>query len=61
MPATNEVARLRRDVEALIEAVNLDLRPGSKSPMTRSDRRAIKSEIQKCMQDLDELSNRLTG
>lgn len=61
MPAVNEMARLTRDVDALVIVVNQDLRPGTKSPMTQGDRRAIKSEIEKCMQKLDELRTKLTG
>jgi len=61
MPAVNEMARLKRDVEALVQAVNLDLRPGSKSPMPQGERRSLRSEIETCMQSLDELRNRLTG
>ena len=61
MPAANEMARLARDVDALVVVVNQGLHPASKSPMTRSDRRAIKSEIEACMQKLDELRTRLTG
>ncbi|MEO6394843.1 MAG: hypothetical protein ABIO40_02925 [Devosia sp.] len=61
MPAGNEIARLKRDIETLTQAVNTDLRPGSRSPMTASERRALKSEIQACMQALDELGTRLSG
>jgi ElaB/YqjD/DUF883 family membrane-anchored ribosome-binding protein len=61
MPAINEAERLRRDVQALVEAVDLDLRPGSKSPMSAKEQRAIRSEIESCMQRLDELRNRLRG
>jgi hypothetical protein len=61
MPAVNEMARLTRDVDALVVVINQDLRPGSKSPMNQSDKRAIKSEIEKCMQKLDELRTKLTG
>ena len=61
MPAGTEVTRLKRDIEALQQAVNLDLKPGSKTAMTATQRRALKSDIQQCMQALDELSTRLTG
>ena len=61
MPAGTEVTRLKRDIEALQQAVNLDLKPGSKTAMTAIQRRALKSDIQQCMQALDELSTRLTG
>jgi hypothetical protein len=61
MPALNEVARLKRDIATLVEAVSIDLRPGSKSPMSVSDRRALKSELENCVRELDELRTRLTG
>jgi hypothetical protein len=60
MPAGTEVAKLTRDVKALIDAVALDLRPGSKTPMPLAERRNIRGEIEKCMQALDELRTRLT-
>lgn len=61
MAAVNEVARLKRDVESLKDAIATDLRHGSKSPMSTKDRRAVKSEIEHCMQELDELRTRLTS
>lgn len=60
MLAVSEVARLKRDVEQLSAAIRLD-KPGSKSALTLKDRRAIKSEIDWCIQELDELRGRLTG
>lgn len=61
MAALNEVARLKRDIRSLVEAVNIDLRPSSKVALSLSERRNIKSEIENCMRELDELRNRLTG
>ncbi|HEV7275217.1 MAG TPA: hypothetical protein VGN80_02915 [Devosiaceae bacterium] len=61
MPAINEAERLRRDVQSLVDAVDLGLRPGSKSPMTAKEQRAVRAEIEACMQRLDELRARLTG
>jgi hypothetical protein len=61
MPANTEMARLKRDIEALVAAVNLDLRPGSKTAMSASQKRSLKSEIQMSVQALDELATRLTG
>jgi hypothetical protein len=58
MAAVSEMAKLRRDVEALRAAVDLDLRPGSKTAMSPKDRRGIKSEIEQCIQELDELRTR---
>ncbi len=59
MPAANEMARLKREVEALGRAIELDLRPGTKTVMTPSQRRALRSEIEICVQRLDELRSRL--
>jgi hypothetical protein len=61
MPATTEMAKLKRDLTALVEAADLDLRQGSRTPMRPSERRALRSEIEKCMQELDELRTRLAG
>lgn len=60
MLAVSEVARLKRDVEQLTTALKAD-KPGSKTALTLKDRRALKSEIDWCIQELDELRGRLTG
>jgi hypothetical protein len=59
MPAATELARLQRDVEALIAAVELDLKVAAKSPMPPRQRMAMRSAIEDCIKDLDELRNRL--
>jgi len=59
--ASTEITKLKRDIATLSEAVGIGLKPGSKSPLGPSDRRALKSDIQACMQALDELSTRLSG
>ena len=59
--AATELARLRREIETLVEVVNQALRPGAKPGMTAAQRRTLKSEIQDCMQQLDELGTRLSG
>ena len=61
MPAANEVARLKRTVEELRLVVTADLRPGSKQPLTASEKRALRSEIEHSIQVLDELRTRLSG
>ena len=61
MAAINEMARVKREVDALVAAVEIDLRPKSKSPMTPAERRFLRSEIEHCAQRLDELRNRLSG
>lgn len=59
MPAINEMVRLKREVEALKGALELDLRPGSRTAMTPVQRRSMRSEIETCIQQLDELRTRL--
>ena len=61
MAAINEMARVNREVDALVAAVEIDLRPRSKSPMTPAERRFLRSEIEHCAQRLDELRNRLSS
>ena len=61
MPTMNEMARVKLEIEALIRAVNSDLRPSAKSAMPITERRALRSEIEICVRELDELRNRLTG
>ena len=61
MAAATEIARLRREIDTLVEVVEQALRPGAKQGLNPSQRRALKSEIQDCMQVLDELSTRLAG
>ncbi len=61
MAAATEIARLRREIDTLVEVVEQALRPGAKQGLNPSQRRALKSEIQYCMQVLDELSTRLSG
>jgi len=54
MPAINEAERLRRDVQLLVDAVDLGLRPGTRSPMSPREQWAVRAEIETCMQRLDE-------
>ena len=61
MAAINEMARVKREVDALVAAVEIDLGPRSKSPITPAERRLLRSEIEHCAQRLDELRNRLSS
>ena len=61
MAAMNEMARVKREVDALVAAVETDLSPRSKSPITPAERRFLRSEIEHCAQRLDELRNRLSS
>ncbi|MEQ1900773.1 MAG: hypothetical protein ABL866_08575 [Devosia sp.] len=60
MAAAFEIARVRREIETLVETTSLDLRPGAKSPLTPAEKRHLRSEIQICIQSLDELATRLS-
>ena len=56
----DQTAAVKREVQAPA-AVEIDLRPKSKSPMTPAERRFLRSEIEHCAQRLDELRNRLSS
>jgi hypothetical protein len=57
MPAVPEIARLKRDIAELIQAVEIRLK--AKAAMSPGDRQILKSDIEVCMQQLDELRTRL--
>lgn len=56
MQATSEIGKLKREIAVLREIVG---RP--RPPLTPQEKRALKSEIERCIQDLDELRTRLSG
>jgi hypothetical protein len=58
MPAQNEIARLKRVIEDLAEAIAADARRPS---MATSERRALRSEIEASIRSLDELRTKLGG
>jgi hypothetical protein len=57
MPAFSEIAKLKRDIEDLIEAVEVRLK--AKAGLSTADRQILKSDLEMCMQQLDELRARL--
>lgn len=59
MPFGTAIARLRTALAELETNVRADLR--GKPPITTQDRRALRSEIETCMQKLDELRALLAG
>jgi hypothetical protein len=61
MLAVSELEKLRRDVAELSHVIDINLRPGSKSSVTEKDRRSVKAEIDRCIQVLDELRDKLSG
>jgi hypothetical protein len=54
MQATSEIGKLKREIAVLRDVVG---RP--KPPLTALEKRTIKSEIERCIQDLDELRTKL--
>lgn len=61
MAASREMARVRREIENLVAAIDADIGRGAKETVSRESRRALRSEIEACMQRLDDLRSRLAG
>lgn len=59
MPFGTAMARLRSALDELDNNVRADLR--GKTVVTEKDRRAMRSEIETCLQQLDELRTLLAG
>jgi hypothetical protein len=57
MPGIADLAKLNRQIDELEETVTLTLRAKHKD----TERRALRAEIERSMQRLDELRNRLGG
>jgi hypothetical protein len=58
MPAQNEIARLKRVLDELGDAIAADAR---RPAMNTAERRALRSEIETCIRTLDELRTKLSG
>jgi len=56
MQATSEIGKLKREIRVLREIVT---RP--RPPLSDSEKRSLRSEIEQCIQDLDEMRARLSG
>lgn len=56
MQATSEISKLKREISVLAEIIG---RP--RPALTPGEKRALKSDIERCIQELDELRNRLGG
>ena len=54
MQASSEIAKLKREIATLGQS-----RPGSKNAMSVAERRTLKSEIDRCILELDELRGKL--
>jgi hypothetical protein len=60
MSVSSEVTRLKRDMASLEEEITVNMGPRAKAPLSASERRALKAEMQGLIQKLDELSGKLT-
>lgn len=56
MQASSEIGKLKREIATLREVI---VRP--RPALTAADKRALKSEIDRCMLELSELRDRLSG
>lgn len=56
MLATSEIVKLKREIAALREIVG---RP--KSVLSAAEKRSLKSDIERCILELDELRAKLSG
>lgn len=59
MAVATEIARLKRATDELVAGVSADLK--SKGGVSAADRTALRVEIERCMQALDELRSRLSN
>ncbi len=59
MSVASELTRLKRDLASLEEEIAVNTGPRAKAPLSASERRALKAEMQGLIQKLDELSGRL--
>jgi hypothetical protein len=53
------LTRLNRDLASLEEEIAVNTGPRAKAPLSASDRRKLKAEMQGLIQKLDELAGRL--
>ena len=61
MTVAAEMTRLKRDLDSLAEEVAVNTGPRARTPLSPSERRTLKAEIQGLIQRLDELAARLSG
>jgi hypothetical protein len=59
--AVSELARLKRDIQSLGEEIATSVGPRPKVPLSPTERRSLKAELQGLIQQLDELAGKLAG
>ncbi len=60
MSVVSELTRLKRDLASLEEEIAVTTGPRAKAPLSASEKRSLKAEMQGLIQKLDELASRLT-
>jgi len=59
MSVASELTRLHRDIASLEEEITVNTGPRAKAPLSATDKRKLKAEVQGLIQKLDELAGRL--
>ena len=59
MSLVSELTRLKRDIASLEEEIAVSTGPRAKSPLSASERRSLKADMQGLIQKLDELGAKL--
>jgi hypothetical protein len=60
MSVASELTRLNRDIASLEEEIVINTGPKAKAPLSATERRKLKGEMQGLIQKLDELAGRLS-
>ena len=59
MSVASELTRLQRDIASLEEEIAVNTGARARSPLSATDKRKLKAEMQGLIQKLDELAGRL--
>jgi len=57
----SELTRLKRDIDSLTEEIAVNSGPRAKAPLSSSERRTLRAELQGLIQRLDELGGKLAS
>jgi hypothetical protein len=60
MSVASELTRLNRDIASLEEEIVVNTGPKAKAPLSATEKRKLKGEMQGLIQKLDELAGRLS-
>ncbi len=61
MSVASEMTRLTRDVDSLAEEIAVNTGPRAKAPLSATERRHLRAQMQALIQRLDELASKLSG